>query len=196
MTQSLEATPKDARLTDPAVANEREEPVLHTIARESVWILRWIVGLSLVATAVMMATFFFWALVPGIILIISYGLLVMATDLERRTNSQPDGEYTFQAVELGNFTPEERAARAEARAKEDQIQPVIDNRVTRITIEVLCGAIFLGVVYAGVLFGWQLFAIGALVLVAYIIFVMAPVWLGWMEDEVSDGIKKIEGTQG
>ena len=148
--------------------------------------------LSLIATAVTMATFFFWAFLPAIILLISYGLLLMASDFERRTDGPHVGEYTFQAIELSNETPQQRAATAETRTKEAQIQPRVENRVTRIAIEVICGAVFLGLVAAGVLFGWQLFAIGALVIIAYMILIMSPVWLAWMEDEVSDEIKQHE----
>src|SRR5690554_4073458 len=76
----------------------KEESYIHFLARESQFYLEIIIIASLIATIVLMISFFFYAFIPLIILLLAYGLLVLANVIERSTEpGEPFGSGELEA---------------------------------------------------------------------------------------------------
>jgi hypothetical protein len=170
----------------------REESYLHFLLRESRVALQWIAILSLIATVALMMTFFFWAIVPAIALLVSYGLLLIANDLQQRVEirDEKSGGLAARVVTLENQAAPPGEIAEPLWDEEKGPDAVVRRRLTWIGIEVVIGAALLALLAAAILFHWRIVAIAALVLFAYIIFVMTPIWLGWMEEDMNDEVKR------
>ena len=170
----------------------REESYLHFLLRESRVALQWATILSLIATVALMMTFFFWAIVPAIALLVSYGLLLIANDLQQRVEvrDEKSGGPAATVMTLENQTAPAGEVAEPLWQDEKGPDAVVRRRLTWIGIEVVIGAALLALLAAGLLFQWRIVAIASLVLFAYIIFVMAPIWLGWMEEDMNDEVKR------
>jgi hypothetical protein len=158
----------------------REESFVHFVAREGRVVLRILVIGSLIATAVTMITFWFWAFVPAVVLLISWGLLLITNDLEERTHVE--GEMPLDRAEAA--TP---AVPDQSRALHlpgHEVPDAVFKRESRLGIEVAIGVGLAALILCGILMPWKLLAIGALVVFAYMLAIMAPVWLGALEDDI------------
>jgi hypothetical protein len=163
-------------------AGGREETFLHFIAREGRLVLRWVVILSLIATAVTMITFWFWAFIPAVILMLSWGLLLMSNDLEERTHIE--GEIPLDRAEAATPAVPDQSRALHLPAHD--VPDAVFRRESRLGIEVAIGIGLAALVICGILMPWKLVAIGALVVFAYMIILMAPVWLGAIEDDIDE----------
>src|SRR4029453_106906 len=66
----------------------REEGFMHYVAREGRVFLRWTIVVCIIAIVICMVSpgFYFVAVVPAIVLLLSYILLVLANEIERRSD--------------------------------------------------------------------------------------------------------------
>jgi hypothetical protein len=168
---------------------KRDEGFLHYMAREGRHILRWIIGISLVAIVVCMVTIWFAAIIPAIILMAAYVLMVIAREVERRSDAECDAKFEEATVAKTTDVVEDHA-------EDDQLAPAQAELVYResktgfiIVIAVMLAAALI----AFILFDLKLLAIGALVLFAYMMLIAAPLWLGWFNDDIEDESRRLEG---
>lgn len=160
------------------------ESYLHFAAREARLALRWLVILSAIATVVTMVIAWFFALIPAMLLLVFYVLLAMTNIIEHRSTGphEEDEEMAGPRAEAAAAPTPHEIELAIKRESDD----AFDARTMRIIIEIVAGLSVIALVIAGLLFGWELLAIGAVVLLAYMLLIAAPVWLGWIEDDVSE----------
>lgn len=170
-------------------ANEGEGFV-HFLAREGRVVLRWTVIASLVATIVTMATFFWFAVIPGIFLLISYACLLMVREVEHRSERH-DLDHAA--------TPTTHVEREQSPPTEvDPVNMALMKREGKTGLWILAvvgiAALTLAglAIFAGNFMSPGVLAIVAFVLFAYMLLVMAPVWLGWIEDDIEDEKQRIE----
>lgn len=183
---------------DPPTTNEpREESYLHFLARESQLFLEILIVISLVLTVLLMISFFFFAFIPVTVLLVAYGLLVLANAAERHTES---GRHPGESPE-GDRAPSgiERAVEAASKPSEGparrrgwgiRSEEALRWRLFRVTLEILAGAGLIAFVMAALVLPIELTMLGVGLLFAYIVFITAPVWLAWLNDESSDEEKR------
>jgi hypothetical protein len=172
----------------PASAPHRES-YIHFLARECRLILRWVVIFLAVTTAVTFGTLFYWAVLPGILLLIAYSMLLFANSLESSTR-QP-GDLGAEEVMSQAETTEELSAVATDEERR-VINAAVWARLTKIGIAIALGVAALAVILAGVLFGGELLVLGTFIVFAYMLLVAAPLWLGWLEDEAEVVTHRVE----
>ena len=167
----------------------REEGFLHYMAREGRHILRWIIGASLVAIVICMVTIWFAAIIPAIVLMAAYVLMVIAREVERRSDAEADAVFESAAVAQAGDVIEDHA-------EDDQLAPAQAELVYResktgfiIVFAVMAAAALI----AFILFDLKVLAIGALVVFSYVMFIAAPLWLGWFNDDIEDETLRHEG---
>lgn len=174
----------------PGSIGGREESYTHYLARESQVFLEVLIVCSLVATVLLMITFFFFAFIPVIVLLLSYGLLVLANAIERHTaTGAPFGAAEEAAdVRRAGSDPTQAGTVRMTFGKGWGIrsEDALRRRLARVTIEILAGAGLLALVMASIVLPLELVILGVGVLFAYIVFITAPVWLAWLNDETSD----------
>lgn len=168
------------------------EGFVHFLAREGRVVLRWTVIALLIATIITMATFFWFAVIPGILLLIAYAMLLMVREIEHRSEHREEGDTAAIAA---------RAAAEEDQSMPEEVDPVDMALVKResktgLWILAVVGVVALVLaglaIFAGKLVEPKLLVIVAFVLFAYMMLVMAPVWLGWIEDDIEDEKEKLE----
>jgi membrane protein implicated in regulation of membrane protease activity len=176
-------------------STENRETFFHFMARESRLVLRWIVIASLIATLVMMMTIFYWAPLPAFVLLMSYCLLILANEAERRSTGPHDEELESEQL------AERRAAELvfdPVQEEQRVIHQAVDDKIFRLIVGVAIVAVALAIVVAGVfaitqgLFNWQVIGLGILMIAAYAILVSAPMWLGMVNDEAEIEQHRIE----
>lgn len=177
--------PRAGLHADPNVPVEREESYTHFLARESQLFLEILIVVSLVMTVLLMVTFFFFAFIPVIVLLLSYGLLVLANAIERRTDSGTQSVVPKRVLDDPStaIAIEDKPRLTAWRIRSDD---ALRRRLARVTIEILVGAGLLAFVMATIVLPVELTLLGVGVLFAYIVFISAPVWLAWLNDESSD----------
>ena len=179
----------------------QEEGFLHYLAREGQSKLRIILIVCLIAMVVLMVSpLWFAASVPAVILLAAYILLVLATEVERRTNSRA------QAADMQRSGAEDVAAAAERgatatdvdvfedQADADQIPPdqaAIIRRESKIGVAIFLSVLLIALFIAGIAFPLPVMAIGAFVVFAHMLFVAAPLWLGWIEDDIEETSRRV-----
>lgn len=151
----------------------------HVLLQEWQWLLRAVVAVSLIATVTMMVTIFYWAFIPAIVLLVSYLLLMVVTGLERRAK---------QIAETTGFVeaPLDHAASVQPERDERgrRVLPFwITRREAAIGWEIIAGTAVSAVILALFLLPLEWVLLGSFVIFAYSLFVLAPVWLGWITTE-------------
>lgn len=171
----------------PGPVQLQQEGFLHYVAREGRVALRWIIGISLVATlAVMVSPLLFLAPIPALVLLVSYILFMLTREVERR--SDPVADRAFMAREnAGDAEVMEDAAEMQ-QVHPDTMRIVKREGVTGVAI--LAGIMVIALLIACFTLPWEVIAIGAFVVTAYMLLVAAPVLLGWIEDDI-----EIAGTR-
>jgi hypothetical protein len=169
----------------------REEGFLHYVAREGRVVLRWTIGACLVAIVACMVSpgFFFLAVIPAIVLLAAYILLLLANEIERRSDSV--AHEALERAETAGFVDV-----VEDHAEDDQLEAVqaeIVKRESRVGITILVAVLIVASIIAFVIFDLKLLAIGAFVLFAYMLLIAAPFWLGWFNDDIEDETHKLQG---
>jgi 1,4-dihydroxy-2-naphthoate octaprenyltransferase len=167
----------------------REEGFLHYMAREGRHILRWIIGASLVAIVICMVTIWFAAIIPAIILMAAYVLMVIAREVERRSDAEADA--VFESAEVAHAGDV-----VEDHAEDDQLAPAqaeLVYRESRTGFIIVLAVMAAAALIAFILFDLKVLAIGALVVFSYVMFIAAPLWLGWFNDDIEDETRRLEG---
>jgi len=164
-----------------------DDTVSHFAVREVQIVMRVFVALSIAATAVVMATFWFWAWVPAVVLLLAYVALIAVNSLERKTAvarfehaTREHQESMAHALDPQADTLVEAALTAR---HESQFTPLrVVRKVGVIGVEIVVGVALAAIGLAFILLPLELVLLGGVLFFFYMLFVMAPVWLGWMSD--------------
>ncbi len=173
-----------------------EESLTHYFIHDGKLIMRWASIVLAGATIVTMFTFAIVAIIPAILFGVALLGLYLTTMLEQRIARKSADNI----VDAGEASQAGTVAKADGDAlseedddgDESDVPMRIIKRETMIVVEVLIGVVALAFVLAGVFFGWEVLGIAALVLVAYMLFVSAPILLGWLEDDVEEERRRIK----
>jgi hypothetical protein len=166
----------------PGPVQLEHEGFLHYVAREGRVALRWIIGISLVATLmVMVSPFLFLAPIPALVLLASYVLFVLTREVERRADPVSDRVMTQRETAGENTEVMENAAEMQ-QVHPDTMRIVKREGVTGVAI--LAGVMVIALLIACFTLPWEVIAIGSFVVTAYMLLVAAPVLLGWIEDDI------------
>lgn len=178
-----------------ATHTHSEESLTHYFIHDGKLIMRWASIVLAGATIVTMFTFAIVAIIPAILFGGALLGLYLTTILEQRTAHKPDilGD-AGEVSQAGTVGKADGGALSEGDEDGDEsdVPMRIIKRETMIVVEVLIGVGALAFVLAGLLFGWKVLGIAALVLVAYMLFVTAPILLGWLEDDVEEERRRIK----
>lgn len=165
----------------PGPVRLEQEGFLHYVAREGRVVLRWIIGISLVATlAVMVSPMLFLAPIPALILLASYILFVLTREVEKRSDDVAERTIALRET-AGDSEVMEDAAEMH------QVHPHTMRIVKRegaTGVAILAGVMVIALLIACFTLPWEVIAIGAFVVTAYMLLVAAPVLLGWIEDDI------------
>lgn len=166
---------------EPSRVELEQEGFLHYVAREGRVALRWIIGISLVATLVVMVSpFLFLAPIPALVLLAAYALFVLTREVEKRADPVADRAFEARATAVEHEI-------LENASNQDQVHPDTMRLVKRegVTgVAILAGIMVIALLIACFTLPWEVIAIGAFVVTAYMLLVAAPVLLGWIEDDI------------
>jgi len=172
---------------------DREEGFLHYVAREGRLALRWLIVGCMIAVVVCMVSpgFYFVAVVPALLMFVSYVLLVVANEVERRSDAVAHDrlEQMETALVVDVF---------EDHGDDDQLHPVhaeIVKRESKTVAAIVVAVMIVALLIAAILFNWKVLAIGAFVVFAYMLLVAAPLWLGWIEDDIEIESSRLEHVE-
>lgn len=168
----------------------REEGFLHYLAREGREFLRWTIGACLIAIVVCMVTIWFAAIVPAVILLVAYVLLVLANEVERRSDVQAHAVLELRESAIASDIINDEA-------ESGQLAPVeaaIIRRESKTAIAIIVSVSLAALLIAAIAFPSPVLAIGAFVVFAYMLLVAAPLWLGWIEDDIEDETHRLQHT--
>ncbi len=182
-------TPAEYQTSPSTAPRQREESYVHFLARESQLFLEIVIVASIVMTVLLMVTFFFFAFIPVILLLLSYGLLVLANTIERHTEPG-QAEHSGGGIEGAVARIEAASKPPSRRTGGIRSETQLRRRLARVTLEILIGAGLLAFVMASIALPLELTILGVGVLFAYIVFITAPVWLAWLNDETSEEERK------
>ena len=160
------------------------ESLTHFAAREGQLVLRWFAIGSAAVTVATMVVFWFWAIIPALVFLASICLLFVANEIEARTT---------RGSRLQPALPRTQASEVlRGESHRDEIPMSIVVRETKTGVKIVVGAGMAALVLAAIAFGWQWLGFGTLLIFSYMIFVMAPVWLGWIEDEIEEETERVK----
>lgn len=184
LTVPVDQSPQASNQTQPV----RDEGYLHFLAREGRTALRWCIGLCIIGiVATMVSPLWFVAFIPAAVMFVCVILLVIANAVEKRSDVQAHNVLERRETAIVEDVVDDHA-------EADQFKPMTAAVVKR---ESYWGVFILGTVVLAALFVafWflpmKLFAIGALVVFAYMLLLAAPVLLGAFNDDIEDAT----GTQ-
>ena len=167
---------------EPGKVHLENEGFLHYLAREGRVALRWTIGISLVATVlVMVSPMLFLAPIPGLVLLLSYVLFVLTREVERR--SDPASDRIIEQHDTAGEAEEVMEDAAEMHQFTPQTMKIVKREGT-IGVAILAAVMVIAVLIAAFFLRWEVVAIGAFVVTAYMILVATPVWLGWIEHDI------------
>jgi hypothetical protein len=180
-----------SRPTPGADTSPREEGYLHYLAREGRWALRWCIGLCIVGIAITMITpLWFVAFVPAGVMLLCGILLVIANFVEKRSDSE-----AHDVLERNESAGSSQVV--EDHAEDDRLTPATQELVKRESkagLVILFVAILAALLIAFIFLPAPVFTIGALVVFAYMLLLMAPVWLGWINEDIEHESERLEST--
>jgi hypothetical protein len=171
----------------------REEGYVHYLAREGRWVLRWCIGLCIVGIVITMVTpLWFVAFIPAGVMLVCGILLYAANVIERK--SDREAHEVTEAAEEAIVTDV-----MESHAEDDRVGPVTEKivkRESKTAIVILCVVVLAALLVAFIRFNSgqfaRIFPIAALVVFAYMILLMAPVWLGWFNEDIERQTRRHE----
>lgn len=160
------------------------EGFLHYLAREGRTGLRWTILGCIIAIVVCMVSpgFYFVAVVPAVVLLFAYVLLQFAGVVERRSD----------VVAHNILERSETAMVADVtddHAEDHQLAPEhshLVKRESKIAVGIIIAVMLTAVLIASIVLDFKVVAIGAFVVFAYMLLIAAPLWLGWIEDDIED----------
>ncbi len=160
------------------------ESLTHFAAREGQLVLRWVANGSAAATVATMVVFWFWAIIPALVFLASICLLFVANEVEARTTRGSQPQAALPGTQASAVSHDE--------SHRDEIPISIIVREAKTGLKIVVGAGAAALVLAAIAFGWQWLGFGTLLIFSYMIFVMAPVWLGWIEDEIEEETERLQ----
>ncbi len=160
------------------------ESLTHFAAREGQLVLRWIAIGSAMATVATMVVFWFWAIIPALVFLASLCLLFIANEVEARTTRGSQPQTALPRTQA--------SAVLHYESHRDEIPMSIVVRESKTAMKIMVGVGLAALVLAAIAFGWQWLGFGTLLIFSYMIFVMAPVWLGWIEDEIEEETERLQ----
>jgi hypothetical protein len=177
---------------EPVVERDAEESYSHFLAREVQIVLRWVVFISAALVVLLMFTFVWFAVLPAAVMIIAYGLLLIADFAEYRTYrpGYPGHEEAPAAEAMA-------AAADRTMVERERIAAAVHLRLRRTIAGIVGGAAIAALAVVGFIFGRDpalrpVLGIGAMILFAYILLVAAPFWMGWIEEQADEEKHRIE----
>ena len=172
------------------------ESVLHFLAREAQIFLRWTVVGLMIVTVITMVLFNFWAIIPATLLLVSYGLLMLANTAERRA-----ALHERVAQQMAHTDPVELARSKgqpvvdEERHPENEMpMPLLKHETVMISLGVLV-VLVLAAVLAVTFLDWQKVLIAVPFIGAYIILLSSPAWFAALEDDIEEETHRLEETR-
>lgn len=171
----------------------REEGFLHYVAREGRVFLRWTIVVCMIAIVLCMISpgFYFLAVIPALVLLAAYVLLVATSEVERRSDTVAHREFERAETAMETDVMEDHAEDDQLRPKDARIVKRESKTGAAIVIAVLLAATLIALI----IFDQKMLAIGAFVLFAYMLFIAAPLWLGWFNDDVEEQSQKAEPAE-
>ena len=160
------------------------ESMTHFAAREGQLVLRWVAIGSAAATVATMVVFWFWAIIPALVFIASLCLLFVANEVEARTTRDSQPEAALPQTQVSAVSHDE--------SHPDDIPMSIVVRESKTVLKIVVGVGVAALVLSAIAFGWQWLGFGTLLIFCYMIFVSAPVWLGWIEDEIEEETERLK----
>ncbi len=173
----------------------REESYIHFLARESQWVLRAIIVICIAAVLLLMFTVFYLAFIPALVLLAAYCALLIADYIEYKTHQpgDPGWEDELPVHEAAALRQKRMEAAQPAEGEVPQeVSDAVKARLTKTIVVIVASVAIAAVMVAGFFLGRDIVAIGALILFAYWLFIAAPLWLGWLEDEAEDEAHRAE----
>ncbi len=190
----------DETVLDGDRQDSSREGFLHFAARESATWVGWVCVGSGVATAVTFAVFFPFAVIPGAVTVVSAAGYWFARIIERRTETLLESAAEGAAAETDSVSEKPRfqpvAVRVEpSDAYRDPKSSYILRREGIIGFSILFCVGMLALGLSLMYFEIQMVLIAAFILFCYMLLIMAPVWLGWIEDDIEDTKDRLESTE-
>jgi len=175
-----------------------DEGVVHYFASESQTALRWVVRGLLLVTAITMVTFWFWAILPATLLVITYLLLLLAREVERRSRSATAASAPAPSVATPEITSSitvEQVHPEDLPAGDDETvsMPLLRHEVLVISSGV-AAVLIIAIVLATIFFGGPMALLAGLFFFAYILLIGGPVWLAAIEDDIEDETQRLEDS--
>lgn len=194
MSVPITADPKHVRHSDPGASAAERESLVHFLARESELILKWVLWLSVGASLFMLITMWFLAWIPAAVAFFAFIGLMLSREVEKREESKVAG--------LAEVThPEEIPVMENRTVSERGAEPMNENEKSLIKREglmiflILSGigvaALIVALVVLQVSIKWVLIA--GFFIFCYWLLIAAPLWLGWIEDDIDDVKEAREG---
>jgi hypothetical protein len=157
------------------------EGYLHYLARESRSALRWCIALCIVGiVAIMVSPVWFIAFIPAAVMLVCVILLAVANRVERSSDAAAHTALEYREVAVHDDVIDDMA---EAHQFKPHSMAIMKRE--GVWAFILIGCVLLGaLLVAYVLVPTPLFAIGALVVFAYMLLLCAPALLGAFNDDV------------
>ena len=133
--------------------------------------------------------FYFVAVLPALLLLGSYAALVFTNEVERRSDKEAhrvliDSETAATDDIMEDHAEDDQLARDTAN---------LVKRETRVGLIIVGAVLLVALGLALIFLPWQATALGAFVLFAYLLFIAAPFWLGWFNDDIEMESRRAEG---
>jgi hypothetical protein len=128
----------------------------------------------------MVSPFWMAAIIPAAIMIVSYVLLILTNEVERRSDVTAHDRLEHAETAIHHDVIDDHA-------EDDQIAEVptaIIKRESKMGFVVLACLLVAALIFAAVKLPWEVFAIVTFVVFCYMVLIMAPVWLGWFENDI------------
>lgn len=170
-----------------------QESTMHHFAREAKRVAVWGILIFAVVTGITAVTAIFW-IIPAAILVVNVVLFGVATIIESMTRRPGDPHDETAEEQQARQAAESAVESEESRRveKRELIADAVTSHTAKIVAGILAGLTVLALLLAGILLQPQLVFIGGMILVAYMLLVAAPAWLGWLNDEAEEVEHEVE----
>ncbi len=170
-----------------------QESTVHFVAREARRVAVWGILIFAVVTAITAVTAIFW-IIPAAILVVNVVLFGVATIVESMTRKPGDPHEETAEEQQARQAATSSVATEESRRleKKELIADAVTSHTAKIVAGLLAGLTVLALLLAGIVLQPQLVLIGGMILVAYMLLVAAPAWLGWLNEEAEEVEHEVE----
>lgn len=181
----------DSKQDSMSQAPEREEGFLHFIAHGTQWALRWCIILCILGIVMIMVAspgFYFVAVIPAAVMLMCAILLVVASAFERKSDPVAHDLLEHRETAIDHDLVDDMA-------EAQQLQPqaaVVVKRETFWGVAIIGTAVLAALFIAYWFVPTPLFAIGSLVVFAYMLFICAPFLLGAFNDDIEDTTHRLD----